>query len=230
MYTKKGGFTLIELLVVIAIIAILAAILFPVFAQAREKARAISCMSNMKQVGTAVAMYTQDYDEKLPGTGCSSCGAIKDVMMMPHSKLHPYIKNVDVWQCPSAGSALEVVAGVDDKGIEGGHQGFWWFTKEFVGKRVSIGWNDQANYRALATIKKPAEFLVFIDAPFGLSCGVRRGAYANACAAACTDSLRVDSNARHQGGENLVFADGHAKWYKANYLWSTCGQFTWNAL
>src|SRR5439155_13821342 len=63
---KRKGFTLIELLVVIAIIAILAAILFPVFARAREKARGASCLSNMKQIGLAIIMYTQDYDETLP--------------------------------------------------------------------------------------------------------------------------------------------------------------------
>ena len=64
--SRQQGFTLIELLVVIAIIAILAAILFPVFAQAREKARSISCLSNCKQMGTAATMYSQDYDETLP--------------------------------------------------------------------------------------------------------------------------------------------------------------------
>ena len=66
---RRSGFTLIELLVVIAIIAILAAILFPVFAQAREKARAISCISNLKQIGTASMMYTQDYDETIVPAG-----------------------------------------------------------------------------------------------------------------------------------------------------------------
>ncbi len=70
----RKGFTLIELLVVIAIIAILAAILFPVFAKAREKARQTSCLSNMKQIGLASMMYAQDYDERLPG----SCGPRTD--------------------------------------------------------------------------------------------------------------------------------------------------------
>ena len=65
---RRRGFTLIELLVVIAIIAILAAILFPVFAQAREQARRATCLSNQKQLGHALTMYAQDYDEQLPGT------------------------------------------------------------------------------------------------------------------------------------------------------------------
>ena len=78
-YSSRRAFTLIELLVVIAIIAILAAILFPVFAQAREKARAITCVSNLKSVGLAAMMYAQDYDESLPGgwggADNNACGA-----------------------------------------------------------------------------------------------------------------------------------------------------------
>jgi len=97
MKVRKNGFTLIELLVVIAIIAILAAILFHVFAQAREKARAISCVSNMKQLGTAVAMYVQDYDETFPmGTDCNWN------YNWPFTT-QPYVKSYDVFRCPDDG-------------------------------------------------------------------------------------------------------------------------------
>src|SRR6201984_300402 len=99
---KRRGFTLIELLVVIAIIAILAAILFPVFAKAREKARQTSCLSNIKQVGLALTMYVQDYDELTPSPlpnvpaingGNSNAEPIDQQLL-------PYIKSDGVWACP----------------------------------------------------------------------------------------------------------------------------------
>jgi prepilin-type N-terminal cleavage/methylation domain-containing protein len=98
---RRKGFTLIELLVVIAIIAILAAILFPVFARAREQARKASCLSNQKQIGTAVLMYAQDFDELLPPQQVGACGNLAtsygwaDLIM-------PYVKNEKVFDCPSA--------------------------------------------------------------------------------------------------------------------------------
>ena len=90
--TSRRAFTLIELLVVIAIIAILAAILFPVFAKAREKARQASCLSNTKQMGLAFMQYTQDYDETFPSSLFYGYGW--------GERVYPYIKNADVFHCP----------------------------------------------------------------------------------------------------------------------------------
>ncbi len=106
----RPGFTLIELLVVIAIIAILAAILFPVFAQAREKARAISCLSNLKQSGTATLMYVQDYDETFPISLYMAISASPCTMTFYH-ELTPYQKNANIMQCPSSPRAVDFVAG-----------------------------------------------------------------------------------------------------------------------
>jgi len=91
---KKKGFTLIELLVVIAIIAILAAILFPAFARARENARRASCQSNLKQIGLGFAQYTQDYDETYPKVGAATATGWANT-------LQPYLKSTQLFQCPS---------------------------------------------------------------------------------------------------------------------------------
>jgi prepilin-type N-terminal cleavage/methylation domain-containing protein/prepilin-type processing-associated H-X9-DG protein len=105
---KQGGFTLIELLVVIAIIAILAAILFPVFAQAREKARSSSCLSNQKQIALAFNMYSQDYDETYPiGLNQNIIDPISGVAQRWEDSVKPYIKGGNVGgilTCPSAPS------------------------------------------------------------------------------------------------------------------------------
>jgi prepilin-type N-terminal cleavage/methylation domain-containing protein len=97
---RRSGFTLIELLVVIAIIAILAAILFPVFAQARDKARQATCLSNCKQLSLGINMYAQDYDECLPyGYNYRSDG---QVWWWWQDSIHPYVKNDAIYTCPSA--------------------------------------------------------------------------------------------------------------------------------
>ena len=94
----RRGFTLIELLVVIAIIAILAAILFPVFARAREKARQTSCLANVKQINLGMMMYVQDYDEVTPIYRFSSSS---NPRLYWHQSLTPYLKNEQILRCPS---------------------------------------------------------------------------------------------------------------------------------
>src|SRR3954471_3517680 len=98
---RRRGFTLIELLVVIAIIAILAAILFPVFARARENARRSSCQSNLKQLGLGVAQYTQDYDEKFPYAMVSNTSYDFGWSVI----IQPYVKSTQLLQCPSESTA-----------------------------------------------------------------------------------------------------------------------------
>src|ERR1043166_4202756 len=105
--SRNLGFTLIELLVVIAIIAILAAMLFPVFAQAREKARGVTCLNNLKQIGTGLHLYLQDYDETYPLNrfampASRDCGKQSPPGYTWKESVQPYVKNGDVWVCPSA--------------------------------------------------------------------------------------------------------------------------------
>jgi prepilin-type N-terminal cleavage/methylation domain-containing protein/prepilin-type processing-associated H-X9-DG protein len=129
--THRRGFTLIELLVVIAIIAILAAILFPVFAQARAKARQTSCLSNLKQINLAFQMYKQDYDETLPywnwwyssdAGGCPRADrpeACKNFSSLWINAIYPYEKNAQIYNCPSDRGALTA----QNSAL------YWWFAQ-----------------------------------------------------------------------------------------------------
>ena len=139
----RRAFTLIELLVVIAIIAILAAILFPVFAQAREKARQASCASTVRQATHAILMYCQDFDETLP-QGSRPWDDTRDYRWMHQT--YPYVKNAGIYKCPS--SSLPA-----------------WNPRAF-NNSGTYGYNSlMLNNRTLAAIGKPVETLTIVDTP-----------------------------------------------------------------
>lgn len=212
---RRSGFTLIELLVVIAIIAILAAILFPVFARAREKARQTSCLSNLKQLGTAITMYAQDYDEmmvpystapaspfKLPGGGTMSASSLTWVGL-----IYPYVKNVGLYNCPSADFKWD--GGVNDAD----HYSEW--SKQSYAINFWATCTSYYNIRSLARFEFPSENMVLAPGKSAsesvTSYYVRPGLWSNSAA----KDLDPD---RHNDGGNYAFADGHAKFLAANSL------------
>ena len=204
---RRHGFTLIELLVVIAIIAILAAILFPVFARAREKARQTSCLSNTKQMGLAVMMYVQDYDERFLGASVSNTGGgvPRPVTGTPGrlygsavwpDMIYPYVMNIQLFHCPSEPAE-------------------W----------MSYGWNLNLGYAIgypgrtgpkyqgvpLASIKYPAETIVIADSDWTHS--TDDYGWSNAYMLTIPYHVSRFIPARHNDGANIVLCDGHAKWY-----------------
>jgi prepilin-type N-terminal cleavage/methylation domain-containing protein/prepilin-type processing-associated H-X9-DG protein len=180
MRTQRMGFTLIELLVVIAIIAILAAILFPVFAQAREKARQASCLSNIKQIALGVMMYVQDYDETYP-IDASSCGTNGwpgtrdpcskwDPNNRMEAKTAPYIKNTGIFQCTS--SKVGPVNWDAARGVCNWNAwGFPEFMCQPASKPLSYGWNQWIFFSctcrqpgiAMAAVPTPASKVMLSD-------------------------------------------------------------------
>jgi prepilin-type N-terminal cleavage/methylation domain-containing protein/prepilin-type processing-associated H-X9-DG protein len=218
---RQKAFTLIELLVVIAIIAILAAILFPVFAQAREKARAIACLSNSKQIGLALLMYAQDYDETFPGiwVGWPKTNWAQVTL--------PYIKNLGIFTCPSRPNR-------------------WWsgglntrdpnFANE-PDRRMGIGCNAhtlgqgtrgggacryaQSGVQGapLASIVSPAEFYLGGDSRCYWS-----GTYGdNICDQIAAWSWAVAPAFRHNKNANFIYSDGHSKVNRKDYVMSLEG-------
>ncbi len=205
--SKRTGFTLIELLVVIAIIAILAAILFPVFARVREKARQTSCLSNLKQLTLGVMMYTDDYDEVLPwddldydGSGDDSYGdgTWRGMIM-------PYVKNTQIFMCPSRTFETRAFDGrFDDYGM-------------YAGYGINYAHYDWGTHtppyaQPLSCIQDASNCIILMESP-----GIHE--VANPMG---EDAVRWVPNAswavRHNGGANYSFCDGHAKWLKPSQL------------
>jgi prepilin-type N-terminal cleavage/methylation domain-containing protein/prepilin-type processing-associated H-X9-DG protein len=212
----RKGFTLIELLVVIAIIAILAAILFPVFARAREKARQASCLSNLKQLGLGTLMYAQDFDERMPtfqppyGTNPDPPGTGVSWWL----GIYPYVKNVQIYVCPSWERSQTTWT-------------YWGRTFPLV---PSYGMNPNLhNGIKLAQINAPAQCIMLGDSchPMGADWRIAwpkapaiLGGYPNACTIRDTNANRQDEATVHNLGSNVVFADGHAKWLQSKYIYA----------
>ena len=200
------GFTLIELLVVIAIIAILAAILFPVFAQAREAARKSSCLSNVKQISIGIQAYTQDYDETYPWTSWGGSNAATNSIGLV---IQPYVKNAGILRCPSVSLSTGAVNTVDYQNI-------------------SYGFNvANLSGKSLATVQRPADFAAvwggrggnaFIVDWFGCGNAPSDRMEGNPC------NTNPQVYGTHGGGGNFGFADGHVKYVQSGKIYANIQQ------
>jgi prepilin-type N-terminal cleavage/methylation domain-containing protein len=226
--TRKSrlGFTLIELLVVIAIIAILAAILFPVFAQARERARAISCISNTKQLGLAEMMYLQDYDETFwsnpwPGNGQNGIvNPANNGTTFWSDLLQPYIKNTGVFSCPSNADVLFDTANYIPPATPQGSKNYYRVAYGFGEKGVH-GDQDRGPY-SLAELQKPAQVALLGDAVTAwnfLNCQADPDKAKGVGTYYFTRGINgwsLYGKPRHFDGINFTYADGHSKYGKAS--------------
>jgi prepilin-type N-terminal cleavage/methylation domain-containing protein/prepilin-type processing-associated H-X9-DG protein len=216
------GFTLIELLVVVAIISLLAAILFPVFARARENARRASCMSNLKQIGLGVMQYVQDYDEKYPLVCEGLIGAnstIRANFNQPQAQgwaylIQPYTRSLQVLQCPSESTAPNTsafnVSGYSDyfyNGLVGGRSQA---TIQYPSNTIMNG--DGAGAGTFAdgsgnNLSMGTSWSYAYRSITATNVGTSGVAYSDG-----SFSRTYGSDIRHLGGANYAFADGHVKW------------------
>jgi len=207
---RRGGFTLIELLVVIAIIAILAAILFPVFQRVRENARRTACLSNMKQLGLGVTQYTQDYDERVPSstdgvgtgkgdnvlggwmyyTGFTGMPGVTVLFDPTQGSVYSFVKSTGVYVCP------------DDSAAQASHDSY--AINSCIDSNVRDS-NQLRDGKSLAQFDNPSGTMLFAEEASGASNSSTNDAYLN---------FAVDHvSLRHSGGSNFAFVDGHAKYF-----------------
>lgn len=220
MQRFSRAFTLVELLVVIAIIAVLAAILFPVFAQAREKARQTACLYNTRQIGTALAMYIQDYDEMLPyndnGPDWTN-GAL-----CTFDLLQPYIKNTAIYVCPSSTSTerVQIFTNYDNT------------NRPFITYAINNVYFYDPNQKIFGAsgVWSPISLAGIEDVTGTIFCGDSKPAAQLKEWAWQVIGTTLDTTVsppilgfpgyqgqfvgRHNGGCNFTFFDGHAKWMR----------------
>jgi prepilin-type N-terminal cleavage/methylation domain-containing protein/prepilin-type processing-associated H-X9-DG protein len=217
---NRRGFTLIELLVVIAIIAILAAILFPVFARAREKAKQTACSSNMKQLGTSMMMYCQDYDGRYASVYDDAGGTHPRFIWA--QKLQPYVKNTQVFQCPA-------VTGLDITDTSTGYQ-----NTRYQMPMSHVFTEGAINCRGEQDFLHPATTVMFVEGQQWYQHFCAKHAVYNTGGEFYDDgkgnkalwgTLGEQTWPRHNGGCNTAFCDGHAKWLSITDLGSTTAEY-----
>jgi prepilin-type N-terminal cleavage/methylation domain-containing protein/prepilin-type processing-associated H-X9-DG protein len=210
MSNRRFGFTLIELLVVIAIIAILAAILFPVFAAARKKAQASTCLSNVKQLSLSVLMYCQDVDGNLPiyqyysylvwGT-CTPPKYIDWAV-----EIYPYVKSPQVYGCPSDNLADDGSRGAGDYNDD-----LACFSNPIDPN--SYGFNYFQVGKSLVNIQEPAQCFMLGDCLEGMPSWPNPTGPLIFCGPVASEFVGNNNLAiRHAGGANVAFMDGHVTW------------------
>lgn len=216
MNESRKGFTLIELLVVIAIISILAAILFPVFARARENARRASCLSNLKQMGLGIMQYTQDYDETYPMSLNYYSSAGGDETFWTED-IQPYVKSTQLFYCPNGYQASSL------NGNYGANRAILPYSNAAVNQiKVAAIQSastiymimDYGNYSASSSNVRFGDGTTWQYLP-----GMGEGG--TACAVTAMNGFdRVGDckSGRHFGGVNMAFADGHVKWLKSDVV------------
>ena len=207
---KSSAFTLIELLVVIAIIAILAALLFPVFAQAREKARQRSCLSNLKQTGLATLLYVQDYDETFPINLYLDMSNNTPCLFSFFQVIQPYQKNAPVMLCPSDTAPLDFAQGLSLLGLPGFCPAAPSLARVSYQPNYALIDDGDPNPLFAGETGRPVKTMAAVDFPVDTSL------YADAAVTQPGGSAGYglfDSpvQVRHTGQVNAIYVDGHAK-------------------